>query len=133
MPSAIPSASRNRLLLLWAALCALLLWSACTDDGEEVYVLSFSLDSSKVGKFDSLRLDVYNGQPPGPGEKIQPVQSKTIALTPTTRVVRLQLVPAVKAEFSVVATGIDSTGPVYRKQYSYAGFTPDKQKPPVVL
>ena len=77
--------------LLGVFLFSLILWSCNTSSEDDVYTVTFKLDSSRIGKFDSVRVDIYNGAAPGPGDTFKPVQTKVIALTPTTKEVTLQL------------------------------------------
>jgi uncharacterized protein YjdB len=124
------------LALLVACLLSLSLSlvSCHSSDANDVYVLSFKLDSSRVGKFDSVRVDVYNGKAPGPGDTTKPVQSKTFDIGKGTTQVKLELSDKVKKDFSVVVTGFDSTGaPIYRKLNTYQDFNTGDKNPPVLL
>lgn len=124
-----------RLAILFVVfLFSLILWSCNTGSEDDIYTVTFKLDSARVGKFDSVRVDIYNGAAPGPGDTAKPAQTKVIALTPTTKEVTLQLNAAVKKDFSVVITGFTGKEITYRNLHEVDGFTsPDPGKPSILL
>jgi uncharacterized protein YjdB len=132
--AASPSATWRLPALLGVFIFSLLLWSCNTSSEDDIYTVTFKLDPSRVGKFDSVRVDIYNGAAPGPGDTATPVQTKVIALTPTTKEITLQLNAKVKKDFSVVVTGFTGKEITYRNLHEVDGFTsPDPGKPSILL
>lgn len=120
--------------LLGIFLFSLILWSCNTGSEDDIYTVTFKLDPSRIGKFDSVRVDIYNGAAPGPGDAASPVQTKVIALTPTTKEITLQLDAKVKKDFSVVITGFTGKEITYRNLHEVEGFTsPDPGTPSILL
>src|SRR5690606_5344389 len=96
--------------------------------------VTLKLDSARIGKFDSVRVEIYNGQAPGPGDTVRPAQVKVIPLTSTDDEFTVRLSGAVRKDFSVVVTGFDGDAVAYRKLHIVEGFTaPDDSRPPVLL
>ncbi|MDQ3003220.1 MAG: Ig-like domain-containing protein [Fibrobacterota bacterium] len=122
------------LFLLFAlALSSLFFWS-CNTKVDDEYTVTFKLDSARVGKFDSVRVEIYNGAAPVSGDTTKPVQVKTIAIFPTTKEVSIQLSSKVKKDFSAVVTGFSGGDIAYRKLHTIDGFkAPDSTKPSVLL
>jgi uncharacterized protein YjdB len=138
-PDPFPRASTSgrvlRTLLAGAALCllALVIWS-CNTDPQDENILTLRLDSARVGKFDSVLVEIYNGKAPGPGDTARPVQSRTIEVTPATKEISLKLDAKVKPDFTVVVTGYAGDQIAYRNLHTVDGFTtPDSTKPSVLL
>jgi uncharacterized protein YjdB len=130
----IPTTPWRLPALLGVFLFSLFLWSCNTGSEDDVYTVTFKLDPARIGKFDSVRVDIYNGAAPGPGDSSEPVQSKVIALTPTTKEISLQLNAKVKKDFSVVITGFTGKEITYRNLHEVDGFTsPDPGKPSILL
>lgn len=106
---------------------------SCTSSEKDKVVLEFNLDSTKLGKSDSLRFEIYNGKAPGPGEQVEPVQVITVIVQEGTQKVKITLSDKVQSDFSVVVIGFDSTGEARRKLFEFDDFNPDKDTPPAVL
>ncbi len=121
------------ILGLGAFLLSLPLVSCHTTDGGDVNVLNFQLDSAKVGKFDSVRIEIFNGKAPAPGDMTKPAQVKVFKMGPGVKSVKLELNGKVKKDFSVIVTGFNVDGSLYRKVHSYEGFTADDKLPGVLL
>ncbi|MDB5048106.1 MAG: hypothetical protein JWO30_1177 [Fibrobacteres bacterium] len=120
--------------LLALCLFSLVLWSCNTNSPDDVYTVTFKLDSTRVGKFDSVLVQIYNGKAPGPGDTNQAVQVEVIKLTPTTKEVTVELNSKVKKDFSVVITGFSGKEIAYRNLHIVDGFaTPDTSNPSVLL
>ncbi|HKP98387.1 MAG TPA: hypothetical protein VJ385_21835 [Fibrobacteria bacterium] len=124
-----------RLPVLAAMLLACLaVWSCNTGNADDVYTVTFKLDSTRVGKFDSIMVQIYNGPAPGPGDTLKPVQVEVIKVAPTTKEVTIELNGKVKKDFSVVITGFSGKDIAYRNLHAIDGFTaPDTSKPAVLL
>gem|GEM_PF-6841552 len=121
-------------LCMLLATVAGLLWSCNTNDPEDVYSVTLKLDSSRIGKFDSVRVEIYNGQAPVPGDTASPVQVKVIPLSSSAGEFTMRLSGAVRKDFSVVVTGFEGDTVAYRKLHIVEGFTaPDDSRPPVLL
>jgi uncharacterized protein YjdB len=119
--------------LLALFLISLVFWS-CNTEPEDVYTVTFKLDSSRVGKFDSVLVQIYNGKASGPGDTNQAVQTEVVKLTASTKEITVQLNPKVKKDFSVVITGFAGKDIAYRNLHTVDGFTsPDSTKPAVLL
>jgi uncharacterized protein YjdB len=120
--------------LLALFLAALITWSCNTSSEDDVYTVTFKLDPARVGKFDSVLVEIYNGAVPGPGDTTKPVQRQVIKVSPTTTQVSLKLNSKVKKDFSVVITGFSGDAIVYRNLHEVDGFTsPDSTKHSVLL
>ncbi len=136
----ISTQSTHSRRILWAmAACAclvlisLFIWS-CDTGPEDENTLTLNLDSSRVGKFDSVLVEIYNGPAPTAGDTARPVQSQTIKLQSSTRQISIRLSPKVEPDFSVVVTGYAGDQVAYRNLHTVDGFTaPDSTKPPVLL
>lgn len=118
-----------------AAFCllALILWS-CNTDPQDENILTLKLDSARVGKFDSVLVEIYNGKAPGAGDTAKPVQSKTIKVGPTTKEISVKLDGKVNPDFTVVVTGYRADQIAYRNLHTVDAFTtPDENKPAVLL
>lgn len=124
---------RAAAVFAFAWLGALLFWSCDTGPAEE-NIVTVRLDSARVGKFDSILVEIYNGQPPGPGDTAKPVQSEVIQVSPTTTEIRFKLDGNVEPDFSVVVTGYSGDEIAYRNQHTVEGFSsPDSTLPAVLL
>jgi uncharacterized protein YjdB len=124
-----------RTWLAAVALCllTLLIW-ACNTDPQDENILTLKLDSARVGKFDSVLVEIYNGKPPEPGDTAHPAQSQTIKVTPTTREISIKLNGKVKPDFTVIVTGYSGDQIAYRNLHTVDGFaTPDSAKASVLL
>jgi uncharacterized protein YjdB len=120
--------------LLALFLAALLTWSCNTSSEDDVYTVTFKLDPVRVGKFDSVLVEIYNGAVPGPGDTAKPVQRQFIKVSPTTTQISVKLNSKVKEDFSVVITGYSGDAIVYRNLHEVEGFsTPDTSKHSVLL
>lgn len=116
------------LLVLFPAL----LLSCFKDGGKDSTVLAFALDSAKLGKTDSLRFEIYNGNAPAPGDTTKPVQVITVK-TPASLKVEIKLSELVRSDFSVVVIGIGPGGETQRKLFEFDDFKPDPNAKPSVL
>jgi uncharacterized protein YjdB len=142
LPSAsgAPHVSRSPLSgrLAWAAaallcLLSLVVWS-CNTDPQDENILTLRLDSTRVGKFDSVLVEIYNGKAPGPGDTTRPVQSRIIKVTPATKEITVKLDGKVKPDFTVVVTGYAGDEIAYRNLHTVDGFaTPDSTQPSILL
>ncbi|MDB5104630.1 MAG: Ig domain protein group 2 domain protein [Fibrobacteres bacterium] len=122
------------LALLSVILMSLVIWSCNTNSAEDEYTVTFKLDSARVGKFDSVLVEIYNGAAPGPGEAKAPVQKQVIAVSRTAREITIKLDAKVQKDFSVVITGFAGDVIVYRNLHEVDGYTsPDPSKPSVLL
>lgn len=124
-------------LRAWAVFALFLiacgLWS-CNTNGTDVYSVTVKLDSSRVGKFDSVRVEIFNGDAPAPGDSAKPVQVTTLPLSSTSREITIELSGEVQKDFSIVVTGFDGNGIVYRKLHSVEGYaSPDSTRPSILL
>lgn len=142
IPSTIRSADirfrpglRTFFLALLGALFLVLPFVSChSSDAGDIYILAFKLDTAKVGVFDSVRIEIFNGKPPGPGDTTKPVQVKVIETPKGVTEVKLELSGKVTKDFSVMVTGFDSTGAIiYRKEHSYENFAAEDKIPAVLL
>lgn len=106
---------------------------SCTSSEKDTVVLEFNLDSTKLGKSDSLRFEIYNGKAPGPGEVVEPVQVVKVIVQKGAQKVKITLSDKVQSDFVVVVIGYDSTGIAQRKLFEFDDFNPDKDAPPAVL
>ncbi len=131
---AIPIIRPYLLTALALFLFSLILWSCNTGNTDDVYTVTFKLDSTRVGKFDSAQVRIYNGKAPTAGDTAQPVQTETVKLGPATKEITIQLNGKVKKDFSVIITGYSGKEIAYRNEHSVEGFTaPDSTKPSVLL
>lgn len=121
--------------LMAAALClAALIIGSCNTDPQDENILTLRLDSTRVGKFDSVLVEIYNGKAPGPGDTARPVQSQTIRVSDATREISVKLNGKVKPDFTVVVTGYSGDQIAYRNLHTVDGFaTPDSAKSSVLL
>lgn len=115
-------------------LISLAVWSCNTGSQDDVYSVTFKLDSARVGKFDSVLVQIYNGKAPGPGDTNQAVQTEVIKVTPTMKEITVALSSKVNKDFSVIITGFSGKDIAYRNLHTVDGFTaPDSTKPAVLL
>lgn len=115
-------------------LLSLAIWSCNSTSPDDTYSVTLKLDSTRVGKFDSVRVEIYNGQAPKAGDTTKPVQIQVIKVTPTTKEVTITLNGKVKKDFSVVVTGFDEDAVAYRNLHTVDGFKqPDSTKPSILL
>ncbi len=90
-------------------------WSACTHTvTEDKTEFSYKLDSALVGKFDSLRLQIY--------ENNKLMETKVVAIKDTTKVIKVLLTNNPGKIFSVKVIGLKNGGIVYDKQFEYSGY-----------
>lgn len=127
----------NPTVRLWALIALVFsacgFWSCNSTDGD-VYTVTIKLDSSRVGKFDSMRVEIYNGEAPAPGGSVKPVQVATLPVSSTTREITIELSGKVHKDFSIVVTGFDETGIAYRKLHNVEGYaSPDSTAPSILL
>lgn len=128
----------QRAFWAWTACACLLLaslfiWS-CNTAPEDENTITLNLDSSRVGKFDSVLVEIFNGAAPAAGDTTHPVQSQTIKLQGSTKQITIKLSSKVKPDFSVVVTGYSGDQVAYRNLHTVDGFgTPDSTKPAVLL
>jgi uncharacterized protein YjdB len=118
-----------------AALClAALFIGSCNTDPQDENILTLRLDSTRVGKFDSVLVEIYNGKAPAPGDTALPVQSQTIKVSSSTKEISVKLNGNVKPDFTVVVTGYSGDQIAYRNLHTVDGFaTPDSTKASVLL
>ncbi len=120
--------------LLALFLVSLIVWSCNTSSEDDATTVTFKLDPARVGKFDSVLVEIYNGSAPGPGDTAKPVQRQVIAVSKTTKEITLKLNGKVKSNFSVVITGFSGDVIIYRNLHEVEGFkTPDSTKHSVLL
>ncbi len=109
------------------------LWS-CNTSPDDVYSVTLKLDSARVGKFDSVRVEIYNGQAPKAGDTTKPVQTEVIRVSAATKEVTITLNAKVKKDFSVVVTGFSGNDITYRNLHNVEGFvSPDTSKHSILL
>lgn len=120
---------RGRLIpLLALALGSLAMFSCITDKPKDETQLTFAIDTTKFGDFDSLRLDVFAGK-----DSVHPVETKTVKITKGSDHVTVTFSDAVPADFHVVVTAYDSAGVAYHKDYAYTGGKADKADPVILV
>lgn len=114
-------------------LLPVILLSCLTEKKDDVYVVSFKLDSNQLGQTDSLRFEIYNGKAPALGDSTRPVQIITVRTPKGVQTVEIKLSDKVNSDFSVVVIGIDSSGVVQRKLFEFADFGTEKDAKPTLL
>jgi uncharacterized membrane protein len=101
------------------ALLVLLGFFACLSDPKEKTELKFTLDSTLIGKFDSVRVTLYpKGKDTGTS-----LFSKTFSLKPGQSSITFSLPDNVDQSFSAVITGIGKNGVAFEKRFDYTNTT----------
>jgi uncharacterized protein YjdB len=129
-----PSRPLRRLLPALLLLALSLALSSCLGGNkDDVYVLSFNLDTAQLGRHDSLRFEIYNDRAPAPGEPAEPVQVVTVKTPEGSNKVEIRLAGEVKPDFAVVVIGFGENGESQRKLFEFADFKTDPDVKPANL
>ncbi len=122
------SRARIRLLTLLLLAGAGLWWSSCQQSDTTTTELVFALDSAQIGKFDSLRIEVF---PSDTADSA--VWTKSLPLTPTQTTVSVTKPTVVGSQFTVVITGFSGGSASYKKQFQYLDGHLDSTVTPATL